>query len=106
MLKGVVHVHAHPRTQVLYMPKGVVHYALTMNSTESFHITIGLHRDNMQWLDVLHHMMTSEEEDSGEGGDARGDSRVPLELMQVYAETAEGVRSHRPRLYALPTLPY
>ncbi len=36
---------------VLYMPKGVVHYALT--STESFHLTIGFHRQNMQWFDVF-----------------------------------------------------
>ena len=34
---------------VLYMPKGVVHYATTADSI-SFHLTIGLHRDNRQWV--------------------------------------------------------
>ena len=30
------------------MPKGVVHYALTDGGSEAFHLTIGLHRENMQ----------------------------------------------------------
>ena len=42
---------------VLYMPKGVVHYALTADDSESYHLTIGLHRDNMQWRDVVRYLI-------------------------------------------------
>ena len=49
---------------VLYMPKGVVHYATTLNETESYHLTIGLHRENMQWLDVLHWLLEDEVSDA------------------------------------------
>eukprot|EP00301_Raphidiophrys_heterophryoidea_P018915 c3907_g1_i1.p2 GENE.c3907_g1_i1~~c3907_g1_i1.p2 ORF type:complete len:160 (+),score=39.54 c3907_g1_i1:316-795(+) len=38
---------------VLYMPKGLVHYALTGNETQSHHITIGLHQDKLRWLDAF-----------------------------------------------------
>lgn len=37
---------------VLYMPKGVVHYAQT-HSSDAVHLTIGFHRGNLQWHDVL-----------------------------------------------------
>ena len=40
---------------VLYMPKGVVHYAMTENATEAFHLTIGLHLELVSpiWLPSL-----------------------------------------------------
>ena len=42
---------------VLYMPKGVVHYAQTASDEEAYHLTIGLHRENMQWRDVFRHLL-------------------------------------------------
>ena len=78
---------------VLYMPKGVVHYAVTSPDAESFHLTVGLHRDNLQWLDVLYQLLSSPEQ-QGLDGTQQGQSRVPLELMQIYAETGEGVHLH------------
>ena len=78
---------------VLYMPKGVVHYADTDPNEEAFHLTIGIHRQNLQWIDVVHHLLHS-------GAKAQplpdGERRQGLleELMQVYSETAEGVHLH------------
>ena len=88
---------------VLYMPKGVVHYANTDSAEEAYHLTIGLHRQNMQWIDLLHHLLTHATDThadadtlsgaSGVGG-AAGDARVSIELMQIYSETANGVHLH------------
>ena len=75
------------------MPKGVVHYADTDPNEEAFHLTIGIHRQNLQWIDVVHHLLHS-------GAKAQplpdGERRQGLleELMQVYSETAEGVHLH------------
>ena len=77
---------------MLYMPKGVVHYAVTDNATEAFHLTIGLHRENMQWLDVFYHMLVHAEGIAA--AEAEEQQRVALELMQIYSETAEGVHLH------------
>ena len=135
---------------VLYMPKGVVHYADTHKDTETFHLTIGLHRVNMQWLDVLHYMIDAhlrkgDDGDGGEHGDDEADpaaddadavspadgeaegeaggaaaaaappvpaaKRAVHELLELYAESAEGVhlqeavsgwllRCHRPSALA------
>ena len=46
----------------------------THKDTETFHLTIGLHRVNMQWLDVLHymidaHLRKSDDGDGSEDGD-------------------------------------
>eukprot|EP00750_Incisomonas_marina_P019621 INCI3595.3.p1 GENE.INCI3595.3~~INCI3595.3.p1 ORF type:complete len:721 (+),score=108.90 INCI3595.3:81-2243(+) len=37
---------------VLYMPKGVVHFAETLDNVTA-HLTIGFHRGNVQWLDLV-----------------------------------------------------
>lgn len=88
-----------------------MHYATTDSDSESFHLTIGLHRDNMQWLDVMHHLLVAggehrgdeqsvaamargEGSGEGEGGGAGSELRAQLELMQIYSETAEGVHLH------------
>ena len=64
---------------VLYMPKGVVHYADTHKDTETFHLTIGLHRVNMQWLDVLHYMIDAHlrKSDDGDGSEPSDDEVDP-----------------------------
>lgn len=77
------------------MPKGVVHYAKT-DPAESFHLTIGLHRENMQWLDLLHYLLSSQPSD-GEAParvPATGDVQLSTELIQIYSETARGVHLH------------
>ena len=91
---------------VLYMPKGVVHYAVTHNATEAFHLTIGLHRDNMQWLDVFYHLLAFDEAGESELKGAQQRRRVQpervqhsrrrmsVELMEIYSETADGVHLH------------
>ena len=80
---------------VLYMPKGVVHYAVTDDATQAFHLTIGLHRENMQWLDVAYHILAlpveGEKEQEHQPPAAQ---RVAIDLMQIYSETAEGVHLH------------
>lgn len=74
------------------MPKGVVHYAQTETGSEAYHLTIGLHRQNLQWLDVLHRLLTRRTDGPD---DERDESvRVPIELMQIYSETQEGVHLH------------
>jgi len=85
---------------VLYMPKGVVHYALTDSSSEAFHLTIGLHRENMQWLDVFHFMIEQavdlpQSRRHGVGAVLSPRRRsVQHELMEIYSGTVEGVHLH------------
>jgi hypothetical protein len=108
---------------VIYMPKGVVHHARTHPSEEpTFHLTIGLHRKNMQWLDVVTHIVeklpltppAAAAGSSGGGGvgvvvDALGAAMrlappaPPAEstqreafvhLLTAYSTTAEGVHMH------------
>ena len=88
---------------VLYMPKGVVHYALTEDGAEAYHLTVGLHRDNMQWRDVFYGLLATDasgtplDRDADAGADDGGDAarleamRTPIEMLQVYSETAEGL---------------
>ena len=64
---------------VLYMPKGVVHYAITDKSSGSFRITVGLHRQNMQWFDVLMDVAASV------------DTTLDPFLIRYYSETPQGV---------------
>lgn len=86
---------------VLYMPKGVVHYAIT-NQEESFHLTIGLHRRNMQWIDVFHHMLLRICHGSDRSGGAASRGAEPRtwrgcaehDLMELYADTAPGLHLH------------
>ena len=68
---------------VLYMPKGVVHYATTSPvSGGSFHMTVGIHRGNMQWFDVLLDVAESV------------DRTVDPFLIRYYSETPQGVHLH------------
>ena len=59
--------------------------------------TLGSHRQNMQWIDLLHYIISTP---GGGGGaainaDALEDNvRIPIELMQIYSETASGVHLH------------
>ena len=46
------HVTLHPG-DVLYMPKGIVHYATTRPNVSSTHLTIGLIRKGHTWQDVF-----------------------------------------------------
>ena len=117
---------------VIYMPKGVVHHALTHNASSSssggdgagqegggdggdggdgfvFHLTIGLHRTKMQWLDVLTHMLISlappppppspspppsPPPSSPEEAAVAAQVATLRELLEVYSKTAEGVHMH------------
>ena len=80
----------------LYMPKGAVHYAHTADDSEAYHLTIGLHRINMQWLDVMRDVINSEEDARTiEHGAAAIDTRaLRADLVEVYAQTQEGVHLH------------
>lgn len=49
---GCTSFHMSPG-DVLYMPKGVIHYALTNASAVSYHLTLGLDRRGQQWLDII-----------------------------------------------------
>ena len=81
----------------LYMPKGVVHYALTAYDAAAYHLTIGLHRDNMQWRDVVRYLIDVNEGEDAEVHTSRtGAAAVDIralyaELMEIYSETTEGV---------------
>ena len=109
---------------VLYMPKGVVHFAQTVDTGDiTFHLTIGLHRKRMQWLDVIDHMIehlpppAAAAADAtavavaadgtavavaadGGSGDAAADGTAGLQreafrqLVDRYSKTAEGVHLH------------
>jgi len=46
-------VTLHPG-DVLYMPKGIIHYATTRANITSTHLTIGLFRKGHTWRDVFH----------------------------------------------------
>eukprot|EP00912_Choanoflagellata_sp_UC4_P000822 UC4_evm11s507 len=84
---------------VLYMPKGVVHYAQT--ESESMHLTIGFHRWNMQWIDVfrglINEFLAKEDIQAGIGTSQRKvenlkeNFALKLDLVEWYAETANGV---------------
>lgn len=46
------------RGNVMYMPKGVVHYAVSKDKQGSTHITLSLQREGMTWADALLYGMT------------------------------------------------
>ena len=73
----------------LYMPKGVVHFALTDVDETVFHLTIGLHRANMQWRDILRDLISQDE-----GATAASERVVHADLMDLYSEMGEGVHLH------------
>eukprot|EP00941_MAST-03F_sp_MAST-3F-sp1_P002189 g2189.t1 len=75
----------------LYMPKGVVHYAIT-NSDDDYaaHITIGLRRNGMKWIDVAAYTLTYE--GYPYTFESLGHEFTPtLDLLLKYSEKAEGI---------------
>ena len=95
---------------VLYMPKGVVHFAQTVDTGDiTFHLTIGLHRKRMQWLDVIDHMIehlpppaAADADATADGGSGAGGAdgtgglqrEAFRQLVDRYSQTAEGVHLH------------
>lgn len=94
---------------VLYMPKGAIHYALTDASAVSYHLTLGLDRRGQQWLDIISFLLLEQ----GAGGAApdqcpqakaqpRASSSQPLSQPsspQSSPLSAPSSPSHSPRVH-------
>ena len=76
------------RQPKIFLPPTQVHYALTDDASHSYHLTIGLHRDNRQWRDVLRHML---DDDPDETDETR---KLHAEMMEIYASSIEGLHLH------------